>query len=501
MKKELCMNNRNGCGNCLSCSKISDVQFLATRIEAMRREELERETLHIAHACSQLNTILELSTNPLFITDGDGVVIRVNAAYEKLSGVKREEILGKNVRELVGVTLSRSSTLEAIKTGKNVTFEQYLLKSGRTGITTSIPVFKDGKLEMVIGCNFDPDSVEDMQAELAKEKKKAKKYQEELEHFKSLENSRHKIIAQDKKTLEMLTRAERVAAVDSSVLIVGENGTGKEEFAKFIHGCSMRRDGPLITVNCGAIPANLFESELFGYEKGAFTGASAAGKTGLFEAANGGTIFLDEIGELPLDMQVKLLRVLQERVVRKVGGNKNIPIDVRVLAATNRNLQQMMNENLFRMDLYYRLSVVILEIPPLRERTGDIVPLSAHFVEELNKRYHMKKTLSRSAYQALKEYSWPGNVRELKNILEEAVVMSDNNRITRGDLILTKAGGFDEFPLEGISLEQVLEETEYQYLCQAMEYAGSIRKAAAYLNMPPTTYARRLKQLQQKYGD
>ncbi len=499
MKCSTC-NEKNVCGRCLRCSWISDSGTdLDEQISELSRHELEEELVHRNKICRQLNTIIEYSTNPLFVTNGQGDVIKVNASYEKLSGFKRSELLGRNVKELVGKLMSQSSTLLAIETGKSVTLEQVLLRRSRTGVPTSIPIFNGDVMEMVISNNWDSDDIEELRTRLEKEEKKSQKYLTELEHLREQLLDRQKIIARDKSTLNVLYRANKVAGVDSSVLIMGETGTGKEEFAKYIHCASARKEGPFIKVNCGAIAQSIIESEFFGYEKGAFTGANANGKKGLFEIADNGTIFLDEIGELPPDMQVKLLRVLQEQEVMRVGGSRPIKINIRVLSATNRDLKQMMQEKLFREDLYYRLSVVVLEIPPLRERPDDIVPLAVHFLDMLNKRYGMKKVLAKSAFEVLKGYSWPGNVRELKNILEEVVVMSDSEKISREDFAISKEIMLDQSrPEEGKTLERIMAETEYKYLCQAMEKCKSIRKAAGYLGIPPTTYARRMKLLEEQ---
>ncbi len=491
------------CSKCSEKSKCLRCNWLSTLdsdpdedVDELSREELEEEFIRLNKICRQLNTIVEFSTNPLFVTNGDGDVIKVNAAYEKLSGFDRSEILGKNVKELEGTLMSQSSTLITLTTRKSTTLEQTLVRRGTTGVPTSIPVFNGDTLEMVISNNWDPDEIDELRTRLEREEMKSQKYLSVLERLREQLMDRNDIIARDKLTLNMLHRANKVAGVDSSVLIVGETGTGKEEFAKYIHSTSVRKNEPFIKINCGAIAPSLIESEFFGYEKGAFTGASVNGKKGIFEIANNGTIFLDEIGELPLDMQVKLLRVLQEQEFIRVGGNSPIKINVRVISATNRDLKQMMQEKLFREDLYYRLSVVVLEIPPLRERPDDIVPLAVHFLDALNKRYRMNKTLTKSAYQLLKSYFWPGNVRELKNILEEVVVMSESNKISKEDFTISSdpEQGF----AEGNSLERILQETEYKYLRLALEKHQSIRKAANSLGIPPTTYARRLKTLQRQ---
>ena len=497
MKCELCRHNAEPFNRCLKCQKIS---AQTEDIQALSRTELEQEVARLTYVNRLLNLIFANQTNPLLIMDGEGVIILVNEAYERLADVRRTDLLGKNIKDLVGTVISRSTTVEALAQKKKVTLDQELLKSGRTGISTSVPILNGQEIELIIGCNFDPESVETIQRQLELERKKSRMYLAELEQYKERQKARGGLIAQDKRTLEVLERAERVAKVDSSVLIIGETGTGKEEFAKHIHQTSGRRDKPFVAVNCGAIPESLLESELFGYEKGAFTGADTKGKIGLFEAADGGTIFLDEIGDLPMSIQVKLLRVLQEHAIQKVGAYKSTPVDVRVLAATNQDLKQMVKENRFRMDLYYRLGVVLLNIPPLRERVGDIVPLSVHFVEELNRRFCTHKTLAPSACQALRQYDWPGNVRELKNILEEVVIMSGRDIITKQDLGLSKGSQWSEAPLDATPLPELMADMEFRHLQGALEREGSIRKAAAYLGMPATTFARRIKRLREQLG-
>ena len=228
--------------------------------------------------------------------------------------------------------------------------------------------------------------------------------------------------------------AGKVANFNTTILILGESGVGKEEVAKYIHQHSMRKEKPFITVNCGAIPGNLLESELFGYERGAFTGAMQNGKVGLIEAADGGTVFLDEVGEMPLDFQVKLLRFIQSKEIRRVGAIDSKIIDVRVLAATNRSLADMVEEGSFREDLYYRLNVVQIEIPPLRKRTDAILPLVAMFLKRYNKKYGQEKVLTYDIVKEMERFSWPGNVRQLKNIVENMVIVSNNEYLEPEDL-------------------------------------------------------------------
>ena len=279
-----------------------------------------------------------------------------------------------------------------------------------------------------------------------------------------------------------------VAPTNSTVLILGESGTGKELVAHAIHANSRRDDGMFVSINCSAFQETLLESELFGYVKGAFTGA-AANKKGLFEYASGGTLFLDEIGETSLPMQVKLLRALQERKIRPVGGNEEIDVDVRLIAASNRDLQQMVREKQFREDLYYRISVIPLEIPPLRKRASDIPLLAFHFLEKFNRQ--MGKTIhgiSNEAVQMLENYAWPGNVRELENAMERAVALEKGDEIAAESLPKRVAGGVEvlqvqnlasDFPKEGIDLEKHIQEIERQMLETALARANGVRTRAA----------------------
>ena len=283
------------------------------------------------------------------------------------------------------------------------------------------------------------------------------------------------------------------------MILFGETGVGKEVFAKYIYQHSARKNKPFIKVNCGAIPANLVESELFGYEKGAFTGADKNGKMGLFELANTGTIFLDEVGELPLDMQVKLLRVLQEQEFERIGGRKPVKVDVRVLAATNRDLEEMVKQKTFRQDLYYRLMIFPVHIPPLRERPDDILPLAQLFLQTLNRKYDFKKYLSPLSVKMMQDYSWPGNIRELRNIIERAVIISNEDEIGPDALHLftvedrpeTKSRVLD--PVK--DLKTAMEELELEYINHAYEKYGNVREAAESLGMTPSTFVRK----RQKY--
>ncbi|WJW74476.1 PEP-CTERM-box response regulator transcription factor [Thiohalobacter sp. IOR34] len=295
------------------------------------------------------------------------------------------------------------------------------------------------------------------------------------------------IIATSRQMLDACHMVEKVAPTDASVLVLGESGTGKELFARALHELSPRHKGPWVAINCAAIPENLLESELFGYEKGAFTGATKT-TPGNVECADGGTLFLDEVGDLPLPLQAKLLRFLQERVVVRVGGRKEIPVDVRVVCATHRQLMERIASGEFREDLYYRISEFSIQIPPLRDREGEVVVLASHFLDKFSAQLNKKGLrFGREALRALEAYDWPGNVREMENRIKRAVIMADGKSITAQDLELEPADG-DPMPF---NLRQVREEAESRALLRAYRHmGGNVSQAAELLGITrPTFYA------------
>lgn len=306
------------------------------------------------------------------------------------------------------------------------------------------------------------------------------------------------IIAESPQMKKILQTIEYIKDVDSSVLITGESGTGKEVIFKYICQTSRRNGQPVVKINCGAIPENLFESELFGYEDGAFTGARKKGKAGLFEMADHGTLFLDEIGEMSLEMQVKLLRAIQEKEIFRVGGSKNIPVDVRIIAATNQNIDRMVEEGKFRRDLFYRLNVIRLDIPPLRERMEDIIPLCYHFLDIFNKKYGKNKGLTLRAARTLAHLEWPGNIRELENLVENIVVLEQDEvmrakhlqeRYCKGEML------FGEVTVKGIlPYKEALSQMERQLLENTRNQFGSTRKMAEALGLNQSTISRKLRQ-------
>lgn len=301
------------------------------------------------------------------------------------------------------------------------------------------------------------------------------------------------VVAKSKAFRKVLKMVYRIAKVDSSVYLQGESGVGKEVIVNLLHKASARADKPLIKVNCSAIPAQLLESELFGYEKGAFTGADQRGKPGLFEQANGGIIFLDEIGDMPLDLQAKILRVLQEYEIMRIGGRKSIQLNVRVVSATNKDLEALVKEGKFRLDLFYRLNIVPIFIPPLRDRPEDTAPLAHYFLQQKNKKYGLKVKFAPGSIQLFNEYDWPGNVREMENMIERLVVTSENNEISWSDLPFIKQSHYS--PLQQ-PLKSILLEIEKKIIYQKLELYKTTRKTAEALGISQSALVKKMKRFQ-----
>ena len=325
----------------------------------------------------------------VWITDGDGNVVMVNDESINTGGLTRRELIGRNMTELIdiGYVLNESSVLNAIESGKE---ESIIQEEGEgcVSLAVSVPLFYEGKIDLVICVERDITDIVMLENLLDKQKDIAKKFQNEL--MDALGKNRGKsdvMIVNNSNMIYLKERVKSIGALDATVMITGESGTGKEVVANLIHMSSKRADMPFIKINCAAIPETLLESEFFGYEKGAFTGADQKGKIGLFELADGGTLFLDEIGDLPMALQSKLLRVIQDREIRRIGGEVMIPVDVRLLVATNKNLKEEVEKGNFRSDLYYRLFVIPIEVPPLRNRKEDIAQLTHHFLEEFKEQY------------------------------------------------------------------------------------------------------------------
>ena len=379
----------------------------------MKFEKLSKEAKEYVRA------VIECIDDGIFILDDKSTVLEINE--KGLGTKKREDIVGRTMRELINEGIYRDScTLKVIKSKSKETMFQY---DETETLTTGIPYIKDGKIEMIVCCERELKEIDIMKEQLRINEEKLDKYKSEINYLRSILAKETKdIVLESPKMKQVVELALTAAKYDSRVLVEGETGVGKEIIAKLIYRNGIRKNGPFIAVNCSAIPENLIESELFGYEKGSFTGADEKGKKGYFELANKGVLFLDEIGEISLSFQSKLLRALQENEIQRIGGKKSIKIDVQVIAATNKNLAEKVQTGEFKADLFYRLNTFPIMIPALRDRQADIVPLIYSFADKFNKKYGTQKRFSLSSLNVLQVYEWPGNVRELENIIERLVL-------------------------------------------------------------------------------
>jgi len=448
----------------------------------------------------ELQAIIDSSSDGLFVCDGDANVIRVNPASERIHKRPASEMVGRNMRELIPEGfIDRSAALEACMQKETVSLLQNM-PNNRKLISIGTPVFDQaGELIRVVVSERDITEIDTLQRELENQEKIKDEYRHQMLEMQQAELEKRKIIARSPNMIKALRQAMRVATADSSVLILGESGVGKGVIADMIHHNSRRADRPLIKINCGAIPESLVEAELFGYEKGAFTGANTGGKPGQFELANDGILFLDEVAELPLSAQVKLLRFLEDGRITRLGATEERTVDVRVLAATHRDLDDMVEKGTFRLDLYYRLNVIPIHVPAVRERKDCLVPLIRHYIDHFSLINNESRRLSRAALDALCNYSFPGNVRELMNICERLVVMSETEVIDMVDLPVQVAGSVKarlpeemDWP-ETVTLQEALETVERNLLTKARERFRSQSRIAEVLGVNQSTIARKLK--------
>lgn len=440
----------------------------------------------------ELNLALDYSVDSIHISDGEGNILRVNTAFENYTGQKRQDIIGRNVNEMVTSKIYEPSIVKLVlKERRKLTMLQKAFSNGEetSAITTSTPIFnEDGSIFMVVS-NARPVAELKLLHDFFNEQSRQLNATSKLDEFQ-YSGSRMK---------DLYEMSEYVAKVESSIFISGESGTGKSLLARFIHQSSNRSQGPFIEVNCAAIPENLMESEFFGYATGAFTGAKAGGKPGLVELADGGTLFLDEIGDMPLNLQSKLLQVIQNKTITRVGGERPIQVDLRIISATNQDLPSAIKNGSFRSDLYYRLNVVPLEIPPLRDHKEDIIPLANFFVDKFNKKYDKSVLLSQSVLDHFIEFDWPGNVRELENLIERLIVINHTGLVTSENLpenfraIRSADGGSTNGISSSPSLKGALEELEKHLILQAYERLGSSYQVAEYFNISQASANRRIR--------
>lgn len=450
----------------------------------------------------EFSSLLESSYDGIILAD-EKSILQVNASFGRITGVAPGLIIGKNINDLnteEHVCLAAIQEVTRLITYHKKTLTlQRCLTSGNEIFVTGNPVFnRHGKVvRMLLNVRdvTELKSLEDQIKKISNVCEESKQVDDENSHLF------HGIVAESPSMRRLIDLVLRISRVDSTVLLVGESGVGKDVFARLLYRLSDRNQKPFISVNCGAIPDDLLESEFFGYVKGAFTGADNQGKAGLFEQANDGVLFLDEVGELPLHLQVKLLKVIQDKRCRRLGGTKDTHLNVRIFAATNRDLHQMVSDGIFRADLFYRLYVVPITIPALRDRREDILPLSLMFLKRFNTKYNVTQTLGHELMSFLETYDWPGNVRELQNIVERMVVTADTNVLTPEHLPQSiKDSGCNGLPYSDLphtmNLKVAREALESKLIVHALSKTGNTRKAGKLLGIDHSNVIRKAK----RYG-
>ena len=442
-----------------------------------------------------LNELLFNDLIGVNITDKDGNVLFLNDSHTRITGHPKSLYLGRNMKDLEDKgAVSQSATLEVLKIKKDVIMHQKN-ESGKNFKVRSMPVFNK-KGEMCFVLNLLTDITE-----LTTTKEKITEIEEYNQFLKKVLDKESSLIYQSRIMQQVVELSHKVAEADVTVLITGPSGVGKEHIADIIHENSKRRHKPFVKINCAAMPENLLESELFGYEPGAFTGGNPKGKKGLFEVAQGGSIMLDEIGELPMVLQPKLLRVLQEREIRRIGGSKPIKVDFRLISATNVNLKEKIEEKQFREDLYYRLNIIEIKIPALEDRREDIPLLADHFIKLFNAKYSLHKTLDIEAVKYLCQCSWPGNVRELRNVVERLIIQSSHDVISAKEayeamgMLKIKSGNqtveLDEASGD-VSLKEMMENYEKKILEEYIKIYKTGTELSKRLKTDQSTISRKL---------
>lgn len=484
------------------CIIVKDLDIQGAGVQLLKAHQLNRD----------LEAIIQSSYDGIGIIDRDGTLLAVNNSYLRIAGLSEEESgVGRKVQDLEKEGhVSKAVGVMVLEKKQSVTIKQKI-KTGKEVLITGSPVFDDqGEIVRIVANIRDMTELNMLKEEVEKSKDLSARYYNELKELRAYRCASENIVANSQAMKKVVETAVRVAGVDVTVLITGESGVGKEVIAKEIHKASRQKNGPFITINCGAIPENLLESELFGYEKGAFTGANREGKIGIFQAAHNGTLLLDEIGEMPLGLQVKLLRAIQEREVLPVGSTKQVKVNVRILALTNRNLKNMVREGTFREDLYYRLNVVPLYIPPLREHREDVITLAMTFIKKFNEKYNFNKRLHADVIKAFEQHNWPGNVRELETTIERLLVTTDDDEIKMYHL--SEAFQVGVSGSEGLTsdklhisiesllpLKEAIELLERRLLTRAMTQCRSSRQAALALGVDHSTIVRKAQKYEIKW--
>ena len=445
--------------------------------------------------------VLDSLQDGISVSDRTGAIVYCNEALSRLSGIPRDTLLGSNVFQMVrDHVLPDTCNGRVIETKKPVSIINRWYE-GRDCLLSGTPIFdENGTLQYAATLARDVSELQALRGALEKSNSLSMLYRQKLQRMTA--DDKEMAGTNNKRMQAVWELAAHVSDIDSTVLITGETGTGKDVLAGYIHRSGRRRNEPFLDINCGAIPEQLLESELFGYEAGAFTGANAGGKPGLFELAGHGTLFLDEIGDLSYPLQAKLLTVLQNRTIYRVGGRKPIKIHARIIAATNMDLETMMAEKKFRADLFYRLNVMNFQLPPLRERPEDIASLANFFLKDCNRRFQTKKYFQPELYLLFQTYSWPGNIREMKNLIERLAIISKEEEIGAGLFLMQVPHGKEAMEstppkrAQAISLQNYMERCECAYLQEVLDRSKTLRQAADDLEIDVSTLVRKKK----KYG-
>ncbi|KAB2338050.1 PAS domain S-box protein [Cytobacillus depressus] len=455
-----------------------------------------RQLENYRQAFEELNSILEMNFEAITIANSEGIFTKISKSFEEKFGITQSDIIGQSAFKLEKEGFfDRSVTCEVLKKKKKVTIIQKAA-ANKILLVTGIPIFnKNKEIQKIINISKDITETKKLESDLNNLQIEHEWLKQEL--FKRT-NDKDRITYESVAMNNIVTLIDHVAKMDATVLLLGETGVGKGFITKLVHEKSGRRDGPFITINCGAIPENLLESELFGYEKGSFTGASKEGKKGLFEMAENGTIFLDEIGDMPLSLQVKLLHVLDERKVRRIGGFKSIDVNARVIAATNKNLKELVKKGDFREDLFYRLNVVPITIPSLRERKEDLPSLINMFLSKTNNKYGVKKTISEEAMRSLYDYEYPGNIRELQNLIERLVITTIGDKIEAAKVFDIIEPIQQKNMQDIIPLKEAVEQLEKKLLLSAFKKYKTTRKVAEALQIDQSTVVKKANKFQLK---
>lgn len=470
--------------------------------------EIDREMDHFHSLKIDFKEIIDGLDDSIFIVDKDGIVLYTNPAYTQNTGIEMERVLNRSITDLIQKDhiFSGGALLDVLKTKKTAFRLSTTYAQGKPliGYAVGTPIFDEhGELLQAVACSRPIVSLRALKNDYDTFIKELQEVNPKKITKTAEQTLSEDMIGRQTSLANIWTLISHVAASDATVLITGESGVGKEVIADEIYKISNRNNKPFIKINCAAIPAHLLESELFGYEKGSFSGASSKGKAGLFEHANHGTLMLDEIGDMPVDLQVKLLRAIQSQEITRIGGSKPIKLDIRFLALTNSNLLEKIANGTFRQDLYYRLNVIPIHVPPLRERLDDLEDLCDHFIRKFCAKYHRPFELSQAQYEILRQYQWPGNIRELENIMEYLVLCSSGIGNISDNIL---------YPLLNISETQistVIPDTDFnsavaqfekQLLERTLQNCSNLREAGEKLNLNASTISRKIKQYNIDYA-